>query len=146
MPFQKTDTSLAPNALKEIAAIYAELEKRPMDRNCIRRCECCQFQITGKTPVLTKGEVLYLAKAWRATGRKKVPENAEGACPVFDPVGMRCLAYEGRPFGCRTHFCGAAGGPLKRAEVLDLIRRLEVVDNHLGGDGSRPLSHRMLCA
>jgi len=38
-----------------------------------------------------------------------------------------------------THFCAAAGGPYARAEVLDLIRRLEAVDARLGGDGPRAL-------
>jgi len=57
----------------------------------------------------------------------------------LDSVTARCLIYEHRPFGCRTHFCAAAGGPYARAEVLDLIRRLEDVDAELGGDGSRAL-------
>jgi Fe-S-cluster containining protein len=46
-----------------------------------------------------------------------------------------CLIYESRPFGCRTNFCAAAGGPHSRREVLDLIRRLESVDGSLGGSG-----------
>jgi Fe-S-cluster containining protein len=50
-----------------------------------------------------------------------------------------CLIYADRPFGCRTHFCAAAGGPYARAEVVDLIRRLEAVDTQLGGDGPRAL-------
>jgi len=51
-----------------------------------------------------------------------------------------CVIYADRPFGCRTHFCAAAGGPYARAEVLDLIRRLEAVDAQLGGDGPRALA------
>lgn len=50
-----------------------------------------------------------------------------------------CLIYENRPFGCRTHFCAAAGGPMARRDVLDLIRRLEAVDLALNGDGPHPL-------
>jgi len=50
-----------------------------------------------------------------------------------------CLIYQDRPFGCRTHFCAAAGGPMARREVLDLIRRLEGVDLALNGKGPRPL-------
>jgi hypothetical protein len=49
------------------------------------------------------------------------------------------LIYHDRPFGCRTHFCAAAGGPYTRREVLDLIRRLEQVDAQLGGSGARAL-------
>lgn len=52
-----------------------------------------------------------------------------------------CLIYDGRPFGCRTHFCAAAGGPVARREVLDLIRRLEKVDVDLGGSGPRTLQN-----
>ncbi|HST30349.1 MAG TPA: YkgJ family cysteine cluster protein, partial [Chthoniobacterales bacterium] len=52
-----------------------------------------------------------------------------------------CLIYHNRPFGCRTHFCTAAGGPVARREVLDLIRRLEKVDVDLGGHGPRTLQH-----
>ena len=50
-----------------------------------------------------------------------------------------CLIYEDRPFSCRTHFCAAAGGPIARREVLDLIRRLEDIDLALKGNGPRPL-------
>jgi hypothetical protein len=58
---------------------------------------------------------------------------------MLEPGTGKCMIYEGRPFGCRTHFCAAAGGPMARREVLDLIRRLETVDAQLGGDGPRKL-------
>jgi len=58
---------------------------------------------------------------------------------MLDPATARCRIYEARPFGCRTHFCQAAGGPYARRDVVDLIRRLEVVDAKLGGDGARVL-------
>ena len=51
------------------------------------------------------------------------------------------LIYEGRPFGCRTHFCAAAGGPVARREALNLIRRLEDVDLALNGNGPRTLQN-----
>ena len=51
----------------------------------------------------------------------------------------KCLIYEARPFGCRTHFCQNAGGPIERHEVLPLIRRLEKMDCELGGDGPHAL-------
>ena len=50
-----------------------------------------------------------------------------------------CLIYNDRPFGCRTHFCAAAGGTIPRREVIDLIRRLEKIDSDLGGDGPHTL-------
>lgn len=127
------------NALDEVRAVYAELAKRPVTRNCVARTECCRFQITGLTPQLTKGEALVAAKGFRATGRKELPESADGACPLLKRETGRCLIYDERPFGCRTHFCEAAGGPYSRKAVIDLIRRLEEVDRHLGGDGPRKI-------
>jgi Fe-S-cluster containining protein len=122
-------------ALAEVRQIYADLAQRPIQRNCVRKTECCHFKLTGRTPYLTKGEALVAAKALRATGRKFLPESSDGSCPMLQPETGNCLIYEDRPFGCRTHFCAAAGGPIARREVLDLIRRLENVDLTLNGDG-----------
>ena len=121
-----------------VRAIYAAVDARPVERACERRTECCRFQLTGKTPFLTRGEALLAAKALRATGRTKLAESPDGACPLLNPQG-RCLIYADRPFGCRTHFCAAAGGPYARREVVDLIHDLETLDTQLGGDGGRPL-------
>ena len=126
-------------ALAEVRAIYQELAKRPVQRNCIARTECCQFQLTGLTPHLTKGEALLAAKAFRSTGRRELAETDDGACPMLQRATGRCLIYADRPFGCRTHFCAAAGGPYSRKEVLDLIRRLEDLDVRLNGDGPRKI-------
>jgi Fe-S-cluster containining protein len=136
-PFSSTDH--LQSALDEVRRVYAELAQRPVERQCLRRTECCQFKLTGLTPYLTKGEALVAARALRATGRKKLPERGDGTCPLLDRATGRCLIYADRPFGCRTHFCAAAGGPMARREVLDLIRRLETVDAQLGGDGPRKL-------
>jgi hypothetical protein len=124
-------------AVAEVRAVYAELASRPVERACLARTECCQFKLTGLTPHLTKGEALVAAKGWRATGRKELPEPSDGACPMLQPESGRCLIYADRPFGCRTHFCDAAGGPYPRKLVVDLIRRLEEVDRQLQGDGPR---------
>lgn len=102
----------------------------------MQRTECCQFNLTGRTPYLTKGEALLAAKALRATGRKKLPTPEHDGCPLLDGKTGRCLIYESRPFGCRTHFCRDAGGPYARDEVRDLIRRLETVDARLAGQGA----------
>ena len=127
------------NVLSEVRAIYKALENRPVQRNCIARTECCQFNLTGLTPQLTKGEALLAAKAFRGTGRKAFPESDGGACPLLKRETGKCLIYADRPFGCRTHFCNAAGGPYSRKEVVDLIRRLEELDRKLGGDGPRKI-------
>jgi len=139
-----TDVRRAPGeqtsaAVAEVRSVYRELTGRPIERNCQLRTECCHFKLTGKTPYLTRGEALLAARALRATGRRTLPSRNDGACPLLDPTNSRCLIYEDRPFGCRTHFCSAAGGPYARGEVVDLIRRLEDIDHELGGDGARAL-------
>ena len=91
------------------------------------------------TPLNSKGEALVAARGFRATGRKELPDPADGACPLLRRETGRCLIYAERPFGCRTHFCAAAGGPYPRRQVLDLIRRLEELDRRLGGDGPRAI-------
>jgi len=126
-------------AAEAVKTIYRELAARPIERHCIKRTECCQFRLTGRTPFLTKGEAVVAAKAVRAAGYKRLPESSDGACPLLDRTTGRCRIYEGRPFGCRTHFCGPAGGPYARAEVVDLIHRLEDIDRALGGGGAMAL-------
>jgi Fe-S-cluster containining protein len=134
------------SALSEVRQVYADLASRPIERNCVRIKECCHFKLTGRTPYLTKGEALLAAKALRATGRTELPVNPMGACPLLDATTGNCLIYESRPFGCRTHFCVAAGGPYARREVIDLIRRLEAVDAQLGGEGPRLLQNAIVDA
>jgi uncharacterized protein len=119
--------------LEGVREVYAELSARPVERDCTGRAECCQFKLTGRTPFLTRGEALVAAQAVRASGRKRVQATKDGACPLLE--GGRCRVYEGRPFGCRTHFCKAAGGPYARGEVRDLIQRLDDIDRELGGNG-----------
>jgi len=130
-------------ALAEVRQIYRELAQRPIARNCTRLQECCHFKLTGRTPFLTKGEALVAAHALRATGRKRLPEPNSGACPLLESATGNCLIYADRPFGCRTHFCGAAGGPYARPEVVDLIHRLETVDAALDGNGASALPHAL---
>jgi len=128
-------------ALAEVRQVYVDLAQRPISRNCLRKTECCHFKLTGRTPYLTKGEAVVAAKAFRATGRKSLPETPDGSCPMLQQERANCLIYEDRPFGCRTHFCGAAGGPIARRDILDLIRRLEDVDLALNGNGPRALQN-----
>jgi Fe-S-cluster containining protein len=119
--------------LAAVRAIYDELASRPVERDCIGRAKCCHFKLTGRTPFLTRGEALVAAHAMRATGRRKLAPPPGGGCPLLE--NGRCLIYDSRPFGCRTHFCSAAGGPYARGEVRDLIHRLDDIDTELGGSG-----------
>ena len=128
-------------ALAEVRKVYTELKQRPIERNCVRLKKCCHFKLTGRTPYLTKGEALLAAKALRSAGRIRLPEAADGMCPLLERGTGNCLIYDDRPFGCRTHFCAAAGGPYARREVADLIQCLEKIDAGLGGDGATALPH-----
>lgn len=129
---------MPPDLSEIISGIYNDLDSRPLERACTLRTECCQFHLTGKTPMLTKGEAAYAAIGVRASGRKILPPREDGACPLLGRNG-RCTIYQHRPFGCRTHFCAAAGGPWPRKEIADLIQRLEALDEQLGGDGPRAI-------
>ena len=133
-------------AISRVREIYADLTQRPIERSCVRVNECCHFRLTGRTPYLTRGEALVAAKGLRASGRKELPAASDGACPLLDRNAGKCLIYADRPFGCRTHFCGAAGGPYARREVADLIQRLETIDAELGGDGASALPHALAAA
>ncbi len=126
-------------SLAEVRSVYDELEKNPLERDCQRRTECCRFGVTGEVPSLTHAEALLLSRAWKASGRKGAPEAIEGDCPMFDRAKRGCRVYDARPFGCRTHFCAAAGGPYARRDVLPLIRRLEAASEKLGVRDPRPL-------
>src|SRR5699024_10915001 len=92
------------SVLASVRAVYADLAARPIERDCVRKGECCHFNLTGRTPYLTKGEALLAAQALRATGRKSLPKNPTGACPMLQTTTGNCLIYSDRPFGCRTHF------------------------------------------
>jgi Fe-S-cluster containining protein len=126
------------DALAALREIYRELAERPLLRTCALRTDCCRFKLTGRTPYVTKPEALLAAKAVRASGRRTPAKRNDADCPLLDAQG-RCTIYDARPFGCRTHFCAAAGGPIERTAVADLIRRLAELDAALGGDGVRAL-------
>lgn len=126
------------SALNALRDIYRELEARALPRACELRTECCHFRLTGKTPIVTRTEALLAAQGVRASGRKTLPEHPDGACPLLGKNG-RCTIYAHRPFGCRSHFCQAAGGPYPRKHVADLIHRMEALDEQIGWhEGSRP--------
>ncbi len=138
MPTPKRTLLGQEEAIAKVLEVYTELEQRQLERNCIRRTECCQFKLTGQVPYLTEGEALVAARALKARGIHKLVQRTDGACAMLGADGL-CQVYESRPFGCRTHFCVAAGGPYKRREVVDLIRRLEDIDHAAGGCGPQTL-------
>lgn len=128
-------------AVAEVRGVYADLDRRPIERNCVMRSECCHFRLTGRIPHLTRGEAFAVGKALRATGRTAMPQRIDGCCPFLNAVTGKCMIYADRRFGCRTHFCAAAGGPYARREVADLVRRLEQIDRDVGGDGAHAMQN-----
>lgn len=135
----------AEEVTASVREIYLELEARPLERACTGIAECCRFRLTGRTPFITRGEAFVAWQGLRGSGRKKLPESVAGACPMLKLDG-RCMIYQHRPFGCRTHFCKAAGGPASRDSVRDLIQRLEAIDVSLGGTGGVNLPAAMEAA
>ncbi len=128
------------SAMADVRAVYHDLSQRPLERNCQMQTTCCRFKITGETPLVTDAEAMLAAKAWKATGRKELPPPREdGACPFLDQRTPKCLIYESRPFACRTHFCEAAGGVYPRSHVIDLVRRLESIEQTIQGKGARKI-------
>lgn len=81
---------------------------------------------------------MLAVRAMRAAGRRELAHRTDGTCPLLDAEG-RCIVYEDRPLGCRTHFCSAAGGTYPRRLVADLVARLDEIDERLGGSGARAL-------
>jgi hypothetical protein len=142
---RRKDQAGLSEALAEVERVYRELDARPVERRCTGLGDCCRFRLTGETPYLTRGEALVAARAWKATGRRGLPNRPNGECPMLSEQG-RCMIYKGRPMGCRTHFCGPAGGPLPRRDVIDCIRRLESLDASLGGDGPRQIASAVQAA
>jgi Fe-S-cluster containining protein len=118
--------------MQAVTAIYADLDNAMPERNCTFQTRCCRFHETGLTPLLTFGEAVYAVHKWRAAGRKVIPDKPQGTCPFLDDAKGRCMNYEGRPLGCRTYFCKAAGGTIGRREVLPFIRQLEALSAQMG--------------
>ena len=123
-----------------LRAVYDDVDRATPVRDCRLRTTCCRFAVTGAEPQVTELEVAYLLSRWRATGRRLPSVEPGGDCPMLDPDDGRCLAYDGRPLGCRTHFCDAAGGKVSRASLSAALAEIDALDDARGGRGSRPLT------
>src|SRR5689334_20862362 len=111
------------DVMARLRRIYGELARRPIDRACRATSRCCRFQLTGQIPNVTLGEAYLALQSWKATGRKPLALDlsATAECPFLNINEGRCRIYDSRPFACRTHFCGPAGGSYPRKQVADLI-------------------------
>jgi hypothetical protein len=106
--------------------LYAEADALFAGWECPGRATCCQFGLTGRQPQVWPVEWRLLERALRANPPPRRAESRPDDCPAFDPQTRRCLAYDARPFGCRTHFCEEVRevGPNPRKEIRALARRL----------------------
>lgn len=140
------------DALAELRALYAEVEGLTAGFTCDASTDCCRFGVTGREPYPTAVELALLEHAVRARGglpkRRTLPVAGERRCALLSDEG-RCLAYDARPFGCRTFFCERARGPagedardLPRREIQALARRIADLSARVApaDPGPRPLS------
>lgn len=147
--------------LRELRGVYRALDARLVGHSCERSTECCRFGVTGREPYVTAIELEALDDALRARGRSLAalaqasstePRGAssggragrgrarslpmvdvdERRCPLLDERGA-CLAYEGRPLGCRTFYCSRATADrrLTHAELGALVREVEALSDRL---------------
>jgi uncharacterized protein len=135
--------------LDALRALYAEVEAALTGWTCESSTDCCHFGRTGREPYLWPNEWALLERALRGrplprSARASLPIADERRCPLLSAEG-RCLAYDARPFGCRTFFCDRAVGPTRkppRADLADIGRRVADLARRAepACDGPRPLT------
>jgi hypothetical protein len=88
-------------ALADLQRLYARLETelRRLDLRCRACGRCCHFE--------TAGHILFATALETAASGARQPPPPEPAGPMRCPWQVReaCTAREGRPLGCRLHFC-----------------------------------------
>lgn len=98
-------------ALRELDAVYREIERTLQGFGCAASGECCRLAVTRREPYLLPVERLRLTRALERAGLPWPVARADGACALLDESGVRCSVYADRPFGCRTFFCSRRTGP-----------------------------------
>jgi Fe-S-cluster containining protein len=171
IPSSRTDRdarSLREALLRELKAIYAEVDALHAEWTCPASTECCHFRVTGREPYVTSIELELVTKAIAAAGgpsalggygkRERAgvaavrlpllsePADETGRCPLLGSTG-RCVVYEARPFGCRTFYCDRAtpGEPVRQRDINEFVRRIQALaERHSpGGDRGRPLTRAL---
>ncbi len=144
-----TDSAL----LRELRALYAQVDALYSDWSCPGSTECCRFGITGRQPYVTSIEVTAIERALAQRGgplhakKRALPLTADVAheriCPLLDRQG-RCSVYADRPLGCRTFYCerASAGAGPAREQLRELVRRLQELASRqrMGGELARPIT------
>ena len=142
--------------LRALAELYRDADARFAGWSCPASTACCRFGVTGREPYVTSIELLALRRALARRGGPLSPRRRalalapsardERTCSLLDRDG-RCAVYADRPLGCRTFHCGDAtpGAPVGRAELAELVRRVQALAERHETDGARarPLSRAL---
>ncbi len=131
-------------ALADLAALFARVDRAHGGFSCPNRARCCQFAQTGREPYLWHVEWQALARRVAELGGRLPPPRPDGGCRFLDGEGRRCTVYDVRPFGCRTYGCELAEGLTRslREQVRGFTRELTALAERFDPEdgGPRPLS------
>lgn len=116
----------APEFLAAIRRLYAQADAFTAAARlvCLGGGLCCKFDIAGHRLYLSTGELAILTKT--PPPPAKSTASPPGRLRCLYQAGPRCHARDGRPLGCRIHFCrGDLAALHARYEQLhDALRRL----------------------
>jgi uncharacterized protein len=139
-------------ALEELRALYARIDRALDGWACEASTDCCRFGITGREPYPTAVEVAELERAVKARGglkkRRTLPAFGERRCALLGDDN-KCSVYASRPFGCRTFFCerarsqvGEGPSALPKREIAEVSRAIADLSAKFEprDPGPRPLS------
>jgi Fe-S-cluster containining protein len=161
---RQNDHDAESELLRELDAVYRDVNARLSNDTCPASTECCRFGITGREPYVTSIEVALVERAIarrggaRTLGRAPAPLEPrapadrkdkrrlammdEEPCPLLDAKG-RCSVYDARPFGCRTYYCERAtrSSDLGQRDINEFVRRIkDIAARHAAlGDQGKPL-------
>jgi Fe-S-cluster containining protein len=145
---------LDAQCLRELQALYAQLDALYADWSCPSTTECCSFGRAGRQPFVTSIEFLAMRQALARRGglpsqrRRRLPQlsdadaHNERRCPLLTRE-QRCSIYADRPLGCRSFYCERA----RRGERPDTQQLSEIVQavqdlaarHRMSGEQTRPL-------
>jgi Fe-S-cluster containining protein len=114
-------------AAEETRAVLEQASRLYEPFSCPATAECCHLAVTTRPPWLWPTEWAVLREALPSIP----PPRPGGGCRLLDAAGLRCTAYDARPFGCRTFFCEKRRGPVNEPTarthaLLDELRSLNV--------------------
>ncbi len=114
---------LSPETSVRLAALWSGIEAASAASGDCARCgECCKFAEAGHVLYAERIEALYALDRAEDLDPSQL---ARGLCPFYRRGA--CLNRAGRPLGCRTFFCAAAGAEERRALYEEQLRRVRAI-------------------